>query len=63
MAYTLHYYDIVLICIAVSIATAGVVGTMTTIALEFAVVVFGGSHSPSLATRCSSTVPSTNPGT
>ncbi|MCW8173128.1 hypothetical protein D8S78_18275 [Natrialba swarupiae] len=41
MAYTLHYYDIVLICIAVSIATAGVVGTMTTIALEFAVVVFG----------------------
>ncbi|MWV41405.1 hypothetical protein [Natrialba sp. INN-245] len=42
MDYTLHYYDLVLVCIAGSLATGGVVGYATPLALEFAVAVFGG---------------------
>ena len=41
MGYTLHYYDLVLACIAASLGLGAGIGYVTPIALEPAVAVFG----------------------
>ncbi len=41
MGYTVHYYDLVLVCIAASLAVGALVGYATPIALEVSIVVLG----------------------
>lgn len=41
MGYTLHYYDLVLLCIAASLATGAVIGLATPIAFEIAIAGLG----------------------
>lgn len=41
MGYTLHYYDLVLACIAASLGLGAVIGYATTIALEVSIAVLG----------------------
>lgn len=41
MGYSLHYYDIVLLCIIVSLVAGAVLGTATAVAFEVAVPLFG----------------------
>lgn len=41
MGYTLHYYDLVLLCIAASLAAGAVIGIATPIAFEVAIAGLG----------------------
>lgn len=41
MGYTLHYYDLVLVCIAASLAAGVVIGYATPIAFELAIAGLG----------------------
>ncbi|QSX00660.1 hypothetical protein [Haloterrigena alkaliphila] len=41
MGYSLHYYDLVLACIAASLGLGAVIGTVTAVALEVAIAVLG----------------------
>ena len=41
MSYSLQYYDLVLVCIAASLATGGLIGLVTPIAFEVAVPLLG----------------------
>ena len=41
MAYSLQYYDLVLVCIAGSLAAGGLLGVVTPIALEVSVPILG----------------------
>ena len=41
MAYSLHYYDLVLLCIIASLGLGAVIGLTTAIAFEVAVPLFG----------------------
>ncbi|QFU82211.1 hypothetical protein [Natronorubrum aibiense] len=41
MGYTLHYYDLVLACIAVSLGLGAGIGYLTPVPLELAIAVFG----------------------
>ena len=41
MDYSLQYYDLVLVCIAASLATGGLVGLYTPVAFELAVPLLG----------------------
>lgn len=41
MGYTVHYYDLVLVCIAASLALGGLIGYTTPVALEVSIVALG----------------------
>ena len=41
MGYSLHYYDLVLVCIAASLGIGAVIGALTSVALETSIAVLG----------------------
>ncbi|WP_247003348.1 hypothetical protein [Halosolutus gelatinilyticus] len=41
MGYSLHYYDLVLACIAVSLGLGALIGYATPVAIELSIVVLG----------------------
>ena len=41
MGYTLHYYDLVLLCIAASLGLGGIIGFATPVPIEASVVALG----------------------